>query len=134
MTASSEGSFHSAFSTDSYLNSKEIWPRVDDAFVEMIKEVRVLDISMMQERKAQSHAVKKRDPKDLEMRIWSDATLAEYEKYKAEVEKLEQARKVQVKSTKLARTGCAGMPTDVQEQIRRQALEDDKAWLAAALA
>jgi DNA-binding protein H-NS len=90
--------------------------------------------TMIEARKKLSHEQKKRDPNDKERRVWSDQMVEEYNVYKAAVEALEKAKKVQEESTGLAMAkGNAKLPVEQQERLRNKALDDDEKWVAAAI-
>jgi len=121
-------------SDDSYIATFK--PGIDDSFKEMMNEIKMTDSErkLLKERKIQSHEVKKRDPADTERRTdWTPKMVAEYDDYKAKVKLLEKAKAKQEASEKAAK---ASKKSDMktQEKLRHQALADDEAWLAAAIA
>ncbi|KAK3298958.1 uncharacterized protein B0H64DRAFT_86206 [Chaetomium fimeti] len=126
----SDSSYASAFSADSYV--AKLTPGLDDAFEEMIKEVGDLGTSLQQERKAQSHISKRRDPNDLQKRTWTDAMQKEYKAYKDAVDRLGEAKAKHEASTKAAKASVK-KPAAEQEAARLKALEDDRAWLDRAV-
>ncbi|KAL2192588.1 hypothetical protein P885DRAFT_64789 [Corynascus similis CBS 632.67] len=130
----STDSYSSVLSDDSYIATFK--PGIDDSFKEMMNEIKMTDSErkLLKERKIQSHEVKKRDPADTERRTdWTPKMIAEYDDYKAKVKLLEKAKAKQEASEKAAK---ASKKSDMktQEKLRHQALADDEAWLAAAIA
>lgn len=130
----STDSYTSVLSDDSYLATLK--PGIDDQFQDMLSHIRVIENHrrVLRERKIQSHQAKKRDPNDVDRRLdWSPQMDADYASYKAKVNLLSAAKSTQEASEKIARKSKRA-DLSTQEKARNTALEDDKAWLDAAIA
>jgi hypothetical protein len=121
-------------SDDSYLATLK--PGIDDQFQEILSHVRMIENNrkILKERKIQSHEAKKRDPNDTAKRTdWTSQMESDYLSYKAKVDALGAAKKVQEASEKVARQSKK-MDIATQEKNRNKALNDDETWLDAAIA
>ncbi|KAJ8122619.1 hypothetical protein ONZ43_g1231 [Nemania bipapillata] len=130
---SSINSYASALSDDSYL--KTLKPGIDDQFQKMLRDVKMVENqrSILKERKIQSHEVKKRDPNDTDRPLaWTDQMDADYQSYKAKVDILKIAKRVQEASQRDAKE-TINRDLSAQEKARYKALDDDKEWLDAAI-
>ncbi|RYP13396.1 hypothetical protein DL767_010754 [Monosporascus sp. MG133] len=130
----STDSYASVLSDDSYLATLK--PGIDDQFKEMLSHVKVIenDRKILKERKIQSHEAKKRDPNDTQRRTdWTPQMEADYASYKAKVDALFAAKKVQEASEKVAKQSKTA-DIAIQEKNRNEALRDDEKWLDAAIA
>ncbi|TGJ80525.1 hypothetical protein E0Z10_g8231 [Xylaria hypoxylon] len=130
----SNDSYTSVLSDDSYLATLK--PGIDDQFKEMLNHVKMIENNrkVLKERKIQSHEAKKRDPNDVNRRLdWLPQMEADYKSYKAKVDLLSAAKTTQEASEKAAKKSKnADLAT--QEKARNAALDDDRIWLAAAIA
>lgn len=120
-------------SDDSYLATLK--PGIDDLFKEMLNHVKMIenDGPIQLERKIQSHEAKRRDPADTKKRTdWTPRVEADYLSYKAKVDVLKVAKRVQEASENVAKNNeNTDIPT--QEKHRNRALIDDGLWLDAAI-
>lgn len=130
----STDSYTSVLSDDSYL--ADLKPGIDDQFKAMLDNIRMIENNrkILKERKIQSHEAKKRDPNDKDRRTdWTSEMEAGYLSYKGKVDVLNEAKKVQEASEKVAKKS-KNVDIATQEKNRNKALADDEVWLDAAIA